>query len=152
MMSKDGSLGLSLGGTDPPERARSAGKPGEVPAIIGPWYRPSARGSSTAFAASLGRGYAFEIMGASRESAALSEASSPALPLGLGAPPDTDLPELERGLETLSLRAIDFARTPVADKVLWLREILNRFHELGPRMAHDACTAKGIELGTPLEG
>jgi acyl-CoA reductase-like NAD-dependent aldehyde dehydrogenase len=91
-------------------------------------------------------------MGASRESAALSEASSPALPLGLGAPPDTDLPELERGLETLSLRAIDFARTPVADKVLWLREILNRFHELGPRMAHDACTAKGIELGTPLEG
>src|SRR5580692_11903272 len=122
MVSNDGSLGLPLGGTDPPDTARSAGKPGEVPPIIGPWYRPSAHGSSTAFAASPHRGYAFEIMGASRESAAVS-------PVGVGTrgpaiPPDTEPAELERALETLSLRATDFARAALADKVAWLREIL----------------------------
>jgi len=154
MVSKDGSPGRSLGGTDPPDRARSGGKPGEVPPIIGPWYRPSAHGSSTAFAVCFAtarcRGYAFEIMGASRQSAAVSPVKVGTR--GPAIPPDTEPAELERALETLSLRATDFARAALADKVAWLREILSRFHELSPRMAHDACLAKGIQPGSPLEG
>jgi len=37
-------------------------------------------------------------------------------------------------------------------KVAWLREIGARFHELGPRMVAAACVAKGISMGSPLEG
>jgi acyl-CoA reductase-like NAD-dependent aldehyde dehydrogenase len=76
-------------------------------------------------------------------------------PVPAGAPPApraTSRPELDRALETLSERATAFARAPLADKVAWLREILSRCHELSARMVRDACQAKGVELGSPLEG
>jgi aldehyde dehydrogenase (NAD(P)+) len=95
------------------------------------------------------RGYAFEIMGASLAEAEPHAATARVAP---GAPSDTPIPELDRALSTLSERATAFARTPLADKVTWLREIAARFQELSPRLVRDACLAKGVELGTPLEG
>ena len=85
------------------------------------------------------RGYAYEIMGASRDG------SSDAIP-------DTELGEVERALETLSARATEFARAPLGDKVTWLADIASRFHELAERMVKVACEAKGIAFGSPLEG
>ncbi len=70
----------------------------------------------------------------------------------LKTPTDTGFPELERALAVLTERAKPFAFAPLADKVAWLREISSRFRELGPRMVAAACEAKGIPLGTPLEG
>ncbi len=67
-------------------------------------------------------------------------------------PKDTELPELERGLTMLRERATAFARAPLSEKVGWLREIAARVHELSPRMVAAACAAKGVTLGTPLEG
>ena len=134
----------SMAGSEVLARARSAGKPGEVPPITGRSYSALPADSSAAFAAPSAKGYAYEIMGASRE-----------IPLGSPgpvAPPDTELGELERALSTLSERATAFARAPIADKVDWLREMLNRFHELAPRIVRDACLAKGIALGSELEG
>jgi len=127
-----------------PERARSAGKPGEVPPITGPSYSLERPSSSVAFAAPRPKGYAYEIMGASRE--------IPVTTQGPATLPDTPVEEVERALATLSERATAFARAPIADKVAWLREMLSRFHELAPRIARDACLAKGITPGSPLEG
>jgi aldehyde dehydrogenase (NAD(P)+) len=74
-------------------------------------------------------------------------------PPGAGvAPPDTELKEVERALETLSAHAAEFARAAVRDKVAWLRQILGRFHELSERIVKAACVAKGIAVGSPLEG
>lgn len=67
-------------------------------------------------------------------------------------PGDTGFPELEQALAVLADRATAFARTPIADKVAWLREMVSRFHELGPRIVAAGCVAKGMPLGTPLEG
>ncbi|HEY3668603.1 MAG TPA: aldehyde dehydrogenase family protein [Polyangiaceae bacterium] len=69
-----------------------------------------------------------------------------------GAPRDTPVAELDRALSALSERGTAFARAPLADKVAWLREIARRFHELSERIVRAACLAKGVELGTPLEG
>jgi acyl-CoA reductase-like NAD-dependent aldehyde dehydrogenase len=71
---------------------------------------------------------------------------------GAAAPNDTGFPELDSALEVLAERATAFARAPLADKVAWLCEIGARFHELSPRMVAAACAAKGVQLGTPLEG
>ena len=68
------------------------------------------------------------------------------------APPDTELGEIEAALELLRSRASAFARADLRDKVAWLREIQSRFHELAERIVKDACAAKGIALGSPLEG
>ncbi len=68
------------------------------------------------------------------------------------APRDSELPELEQALSVLREHATAFARTPLTDKVSWLREIAARFHELSPRMVAAACVAKGVTLGSPLEG
>jgi len=133
-----------MGGSEVPESARSAGKPGEVPPITGPWYSFVRRGSSTAFAGLRAKRYAYEIMGASRE--------IPTASPGPTTPPDTEIRELDRALSTLHSRATAFARAPIADKVAWLRDMLSRFHELAPRIAHDACVAKGIAPGSALEG
>jgi acyl-CoA reductase-like NAD-dependent aldehyde dehydrogenase len=95
------------------------------------------------------RGYAIEIMDAYASEAG-SCAGAP--PTRLGAPGDTATAELDRALATLSERATAFARSPLGDKVTWLREIAGRFQELSARMVQDACLAKGVALGTPLEG
>jgi aldehyde dehydrogenase (NAD(P)+) len=84
-------------------------------------------------------------MGASRESA-VSISERPETPT------DTGFPELEQALAVLKERATSFARAPLADKVAWLREMGSRFHELAPRMVAAACAAKGISLGSSLEG
>ena len=67
-------------------------------------------------------------------------------------PSDTDFPELDRALAAVGERATAFARAPLADKVGWLREIADRFHRVAPRMVAMACVAKGVAVGTPLEG
>ena len=67
-------------------------------------------------------------------------------------PAESSVPELEAALAVLGERATVFARTPIADKVGWLREIAARFHELSARMVAAACAAKGVVVGTPLEG
>lgn len=67
-------------------------------------------------------------------------------------PTETAFPELEQALAVLRERATAFARAPLGDKVGWLREIGSRFHELSPRMVAAACEAKGVALGSPLEG
>ena len=67
-------------------------------------------------------------------------------------PSDSSLPELEQALAVLKERATSFARAPLADKVAWLREMGSRFRELAPRMVAGACAAKGVPLGSPLEG
>ncbi|HEY4104514.1 MAG TPA: aldehyde dehydrogenase family protein [Polyangiaceae bacterium] len=67
-------------------------------------------------------------------------------------PPDSEFSALEQALDTLSTRATAFARAPIADKSAWLREIVARFLQLAPRMVKDACAAKGIAFGSPLEG
>ncbi|MET0793954.1 MAG: aldehyde dehydrogenase family protein, partial [Polyangiaceae bacterium] len=71
---------------------------------------------------------------------------------GVPAPADSDFPGLDGALAVLGERATAFARTPLADKVAWLREIRARFHELAPRMVAAACLAKGVERGSTLEG
>ncbi|MEO7035519.1 MAG: aldehyde dehydrogenase family protein [Polyangiaceae bacterium] len=76
--------------------------------------------------------------------------SGTAFGTGIGA--DTPIADLDCALGTLSERATLFARTPLVDKVAWLREMLVRFHGVAPGMVRDACVAKGVELGTPLEG
>jgi acyl-CoA reductase-like NAD-dependent aldehyde dehydrogenase len=81
-----------------------------------------------------------------------SEVSPAAASRAPTAPVDTELKEVERSLETLRERARSFARAELSDKVAWLREISSRFHELAERMARDACAAKGIAFGSPLEG
>jgi acyl-CoA reductase-like NAD-dependent aldehyde dehydrogenase len=91
------------------------------------------------------RGYAFEIMGASVSFATRMQPSA-------AAPDDTGIPELDGALGVLSERATAFARASLIDKVAWLREIGARFQELSPRMVAAACVAKGVRLGTPLEG
>ncbi|MEP7049916.1 MAG: aldehyde dehydrogenase family protein [Pseudomonadota bacterium] len=65
---------------------------------------------------------------------------------------ETPVAELDRALGTLAERATAFARTPLSEKVAWLREIAARFHQVAPGMVRDACTAKGVALDTPLEG
>src|SRR6188768_1816936 len=67
-------------------------------------------------------------------------------------PSDTGFLELEQALAVLRERATPFARAPLADKVAWLREIGGRFRELAPRMVSAACAAKGVAVGTPVEG
>ncbi|HWZ90682.1 MAG TPA: aldehyde dehydrogenase family protein [Polyangiaceae bacterium] len=71
---------------------------------------------------------------------------------GPKAPPSTELGDAERALETLQAHATEFARAELGAKVAWLGEIRNRFYELSERMVRAACAAKGIELGSPLEG
>ncbi len=71
---------------------------------------------------------------------------------GAAAPNDTGFAQLDTALEVLAGRATAFARAPLVDKVAWLREIGARFHELSPRLVAAACAAKGVPLGTPLEG
>jgi acyl-CoA reductase-like NAD-dependent aldehyde dehydrogenase len=68
------------------------------------------------------------------------------------APAESSFAELDAALVVLRERATAFARAPIADKVSWLRELASRFHELSPKMVAAACAAKGVELGTPLEG
>jgi len=94
-------------------------------------------------------GYAFEIMDAYASEAGFSAGTPPAQPGGSG---DTASAELDRALATLSERATAFARAPLGDKVTWLRQIAGRFQELSARMVQGACLAKGVPLGTPLEG
>jgi len=67
-------------------------------------------------------------------------------------PNDSDYPSIEQALSVLRERATAFARAPLADKVTWLRDVAGRFHEVAPRMVAAACAAKGVEVGTPLEG
>jgi acyl-CoA reductase-like NAD-dependent aldehyde dehydrogenase len=102
-----------------------------------------AAGGDDSLAVTPCRGYAFEIMGASSTNANAAQTDAPA---------DSDFPTLERALAVLAERATPFARAPLADKALWLREIASRFHELAPRIVAASCAAKGVELGTPLEG
>jgi hypothetical protein len=89
-------------------------------------------------------------MGASGQGQGFSGASSKVRSRPLRTP--TPVPELERDLALLAAHATEFARAPLRAKAAWLREILSRFRELAPRMVEAACTAKGIELGSPLEG
>ncbi len=75
----------------------------------------------------------------------------------LGAQPsetaaDSSVSDLDRALGSLRSHATAFARAPVLEKVAWLREILARFRDVAPGMVRDACAAKGVVLGTPLEG
>ena len=67
-------------------------------------------------------------------------------------PGDSGFPDMEQALRVLKQNASSFARAPLADKVAWLREIASRFRELGPRLVAAACAAKGVSLGSPLEG
>ncbi|HET7543329.1 MAG TPA: aldehyde dehydrogenase family protein [Polyangiaceae bacterium] len=67
-------------------------------------------------------------------------------------PTETGFPELEQALSVVKEHATSFARAPLADKVAWLREMSSRFRELGPRLVSAACAAKGVPLGSPLEG
>jgi len=85
------------------------------------------------------------IMGASSVSAATT-GNRPE------APSDTGAPELEQALAVLQERATTFARAPLAEKVAWLREMGSRFRELAPRLVAATCLAKGVPLGSPLEG
>lgn len=77
--------------------------------------------------------------------------TAPATP-GVSVPADTSFSELDSALHVLRERATAFARTPLADKVAFLREIGARFHELSGRMVEAACLAKGVVVGSPLEG
>jgi len=92
-----------------------------------------------------GRGYAIENMGASSANAGATGDRQEL-------PAETGYPELEQALAVLRERASAFARAPLTEKVAWLREMASRFHELGPRMVAAACEAKGVPLGSPLEG
>jgi acyl-CoA reductase-like NAD-dependent aldehyde dehydrogenase len=65
---------------------------------------------------------------------------------------ETSVADLDIALASLSEHATAFARAPLSEKISWLGEILVRFRELAPRMVLDACHAKGVEPGTPLEG
>lgn len=67
-------------------------------------------------------------------------------------PPDSAPAELDAALAVLAERATAFARATLVDKVDWLREIAGRFHELAPRMVATACIAKGVPVGSALEG
>ena len=96
--------------------------------------------------------YTVEIMGASLQQPVLGVPLASAAPACAGIGTDTLFADLDRALGTLSERATAFARAPIADKVAWLREILARFRGVAPGMVRDACTAKGVELDTPLEG
>ena len=80
---------------------------------------------------------------------ASAAASNPSPSLG---PEPTDLAEVELALAVLAERATAFARSPLGDKVAWLREILTRFEDIAPRLVRDACEAKGVAFGSPLEG
>ncbi|HEX2674267.1 MAG TPA: hypothetical protein VHM25_25495 [Polyangiaceae bacterium] len=84
-------------------------------------------------------------MGASSASAATTS-DQPATPK------ETGSPELEQALAVLKERATPFARARLADKVAWLREMASRFQELSPRLVAAACAAKGVSVGSPLEG
>ena len=95
------------------------------------------------------RGYAYEIMGATASEVG-SRSGAPPSPSWV--PSDTSASELDRALTTLAEHATAFARAPLADKVTWLRDIASRFQELSARIVQGACQAKGVELGTPLEG
>ncbi|HEY5374844.1 MAG TPA: aldehyde dehydrogenase family protein [Polyangiaceae bacterium] len=95
------------------------------------------------------RGYAYEIMGAT---ASEDGSRSGAPPSPSWVPSDTSASELDRALSTLAEHATAFARAPLGDKVTWLRDIASRFQELSARIVQGACQAKGVELGTPLEG
>ena len=106
-------------------------------------WRPVFRPDGYRLVTPLGRGYAFEIMGASIATTTNEPSWTPA---------DTAVPALEEALAVLAERATPFARTPLVDKVAWLREIASRFRELGPRMVAAACIAKGVEWGSPEEG
>ncbi|HEX7453006.1 MAG TPA: aldehyde dehydrogenase family protein, partial [Polyangiaceae bacterium] len=95
------------------------------------------------------RGYAYEIMGATASEVG-SRSGAPPSPSWV--PSDTSVSELDRALSTLAEHATAFARAPLGDKVTWLRDIASRFQELSARIVQGACQAKGVELGTPLEG
>ncbi|HEY2406070.1 MAG TPA: aldehyde dehydrogenase family protein [Polyangiaceae bacterium] len=64
----------------------------------------------------------------------------------------TSRAELDRSLTVLAESARSFARSPVAEKAAWVRQILGRYYELCPRMVADACHVKGVAEGSALEG
>lgn len=81
-----------------------------------------------------------------------SSSDAHSLHVSQAGPAATGTRELDQALAVLREHADSFARTPIADKVRWLGELGARFSELAPRMVAAACAAKGVALGTPLEG
>ena len=68
------------------------------------------------------------------------------------AKPATAERELDRALQALREHASEFARTPIATKIGWLREIAQRLGEVSPDLVQAACKAKGIDYDSPLSG
>jgi aldehyde dehydrogenase (NAD(P)+) len=64
----------------------------------------------------------------------------------------TPQPELDRLIGRLAERAREFARTPVAKKIEWLKDIHQRTHAVAADWVSAACRAKGIPLDAPVAG
>jgi aldehyde dehydrogenase (NAD(P)+) len=59
---------------------------------------------------------------------------------------------LDEAVRTVRAKATEFARLSVREKADLLRSLPARFAEVGPAWVEAGCRAKGIALGTPLEG
>ncbi len=66
--------------------------------------------------------------------------------------PATGEAELNRALQRLRDNAQRFARTPIAQKIAWLREIAVRTAEVSAEQVAAACRAKGISIDSPVAG
>ena len=64
----------------------------------------------------------------------------------------TPQPELDRKVGRLAERAREFARSPIAKKIEWLKEIHQRTHAVAADWVSAACRAKGISLDAPVAG
>jgi aldehyde dehydrogenase (NAD(P)+) len=68
------------------------------------------------------------------------------------AKPATPQAELDKHLERLAEHARTFARTPVAQKIAWLKDIHERTAAVATDWVRAACRAKGVSLDKPIAG
>src|SRR5688572_17616278 len=66
--------------------------------------------------------------------------------------PATTEAELNRLLQRLRDNAQRFARTPISQKIAWLREIAARTVEVSAEQVAAACRAKSIPENSPVAG
>jgi aldehyde dehydrogenase (NAD(P)+) len=66
--------------------------------------------------------------------------------------PATPEAELDATLRRLRDNAQKFARAPIAEKIGWLRAIVQRSLDVAPEQVAAACKAKGIDENSPLAG
>ena len=64
----------------------------------------------------------------------------------------TEFPQLDEAVEIVAAKATEFARLPVRRKAELLAELPKRFADVADAWVEAGCRAKGIALGTPLEG